>query len=133
MTEQRRGLGLGRVLLVLIVAAVVVGSTGVFPFRQILAQRESVEVAVTKLDALRQENMRLEQQIQALQTPQEVERMAREQFGLVRPGEISYVAVVPEGTVDEPSEPPALELPGENPWWERVWNFLTGGDLVEDG
>jgi cell division protein DivIC len=120
-------------LLVLVAAAIVVAATGVFPFRQILAQRESVDVAETKLDALRQENMRLEQQIQALQTPQEVERMAREQFGLVRPGETSYVAVVPEGVEPEATESVAAELPDERPWWDRVWNFLTGGDLVEDG
>ena len=133
MNDDRRRVRRGRVLLVLIAVAVAVAATGVFPFRQILAQRESVALAETKLDALRHENMLLEQQIRALQTPQEVERMAREQFGLVRPGEISYVAVVPEGGAPERAAPAGAVLPEDEPWWERLWSFLTGDDLVEDG
>lgn len=134
MNGERHGFGLGRFLILAVVVLVVVGASGIFPFRQIIAQNRSVDLAQEQLDALTQENRRLEQEIAALQSPQEVERMAREQFGLVRPGEIAYVAVVPDGdasTSDPPSSPTAFER--STPWWRSLWNFLTGSDLVKDG
>ncbi len=133
MTEERRGFGLGRFLVLALIVIVIVAASGIFPFRQIIAQNRSVELAQEQLDALVQENRRLEQEIAALQSPPEIERLAREQFGLVRPGEIAYVAVVPDdGTVaTPPSSPTAFEK--STPWWRSLWNFLTGSDLVTDG
>jgi cell division protein FtsB len=134
MTGERHGFGLGRFLILAVVVLVVVGASGIFPFRQILAQNRSVDLAQEQLDALTQENRRLEQEIAALQSPQEVERMAREQFGLVRPGEIAYVAVAPEGDAsasDATASPRTFEK--STPWWRSLWNFLTGSDLVKDG
>jgi len=115
--------------------AVVVTAAGIFPFRQIIADRRSVALAQEKLLALREENRLLETEVAALQTDAEVERLAREQFGLVRPGETAYVVVVPEGLEEEPALEPesTLERPGEQPWWLDLWDFLTGGDLVRDG
>ena len=70
-----------------------------------------------------------------LQTDEEVERLAREQFGLVRPGELAYVVVGSSVEATTTTAPPAATLddPGERPWWRDVWEFLTGGDLVHDG
>jgi len=131
MKAERRGLGVRSFVVLSFVVALVAGAAGVFPFRQIIAQRRSVELAEAQLDALIEENRRLEQQIGALESPQEVERLAREQFGLVMPGDVAYVAVVPPGSEPADLEPDvALEKPP--PWWRKVWNFLTGGDLVEE-
>jgi cell division protein FtsB len=114
--------------------AVVVTAAGIFPFRQIIADRRSVSLAQEKLLALREENGRLENEAAALSSDVEVERLAREQFGLVMPGEIAYVVVSPEGEGALPAEPePTLDRPGEQPWWSDLWDFLTGGDLVRDG
>lgn len=114
--------------------AVVVTAAGIFPFRQIIADRRSVAVAQEKLLALREENSRLAAEVEALGTDAEVERLAREQFGLVRPGETAYVVVAPEGEESaEPRPEPTLERPGEQPWWRDLWEFLTGSDLVRDG
>jgi cell division protein FtsB len=114
--------------------AVVVTAAGIFPFRQIIADRRSVSLAQEKLLALREENGRLENEVAALSSDVEVERLAREQFGLVMPGEIAYVVVSPEGEGALPAEPePTLDRPGEQPWWSDLWDFLTGGDLVRDG
>ena len=114
--------------------AVVVTAAGIFPFRQIIADRRSVSLAQEKLLALREENSRLEEEVAALSSDVEVERLAREQFGLVMPGEIAYVVVAPEGEGTLPAEPePTLDRPGGQPWWSDLWDFLTGGDLVRNG
>ncbi len=123
-------------VLTLTALAVVVTAVGIFPFRQIIADRRSVSLAQEQLLALRAENEHLGAQVAVLQTDEEVERLAREQFGLVRPGESAFVVVSPAGeeTATTAAEAPAtLEDPGEQPWWRDVWNFLTGGDLVHDG
>jgi cell division protein FtsB len=114
--------------------AVVVTAAGIFPFRQIIADRRTVSLAQEKLLALRGENSRLEDEVAALGSDAEVERLAREQLGLVFPGETAYVVVVPEGEEAPASEAePTLDRPGEQPWWRDLWDFLTGGDLVRDG
>ena len=133
MSDDRHGFGLGRFLVLAVVVFVIVAASGVFPFRQIIAQNRSVDLAEQQRDALVEENLRLEQQLAALQSPQEVERLAREQFGLVRPGEIAYVAVVPEGAaaLDRTAAPDGFTK--DTPWWRSFWDFITGSDLVTDG
>lgn len=130
--ERRRTLS-GLLALAALVA-VVVTAAGIFPFRQIIADRRTVSLAQEKLLALRGENSHLEAEVAALQSDVEVERLAREQFGLVRPGEIAYVVVSPEGEEAVAAEAePTLDRPGEQPWWRDLWDFLTGSDLVRDG
>ncbi|MFH1331239.1 MAG: septum formation initiator family protein [Actinomycetota bacterium] len=136
MREARGGRTLSGLLALAALVVVVVTAAGIFPFRQIIADRRSVALAQDKLLAMRVENAHLEAAVAVLQTDEEVERLAREQFGLVRPGEISYVVVAPHGeeeaaAVAEPE--PTLIRPGEQPWWRDLWSFLTGGDLVHDG
>jgi cell division protein FtsB len=112
----------------------VVATAGIFPFRQIFAQERAVDLASTQLEAIEAENERLEAEIVALQTPQEIERIAREQLGLVRPGEVGYVVVSPPDSTAFTLPPePTLDRPAEQPWWRDLWDFLTGRDLVDDG
>ena len=127
--ERRRALS--GLLALIALAAVVITAAGIFPFRQIIADRRSVSLAQEQLLALREENARLGAEVAALASDAEVERLAREQFGLVRPGETAYVVLAPEGPEPEPE--PTLDRPGEQPWWRDLWDFLTGGDLVRDG
>ncbi|HUU61532.1 MAG TPA: septum formation initiator family protein [Acidimicrobiia bacterium] len=132
MSKRRRRMS-GLLALAALVA-VVVTAAGIFPFRQIIADRRTVSLAQEKLLALRGENSRLEDEVVALGSDAEVERLAREQLGLVFPGETAYVVVAPEGEEAPAAEvEPTLDRPGEQPWWRDVWNFLTGGDLVRDG
>jgi cell division protein FtsB len=128
--EEKRGFGLGSFLILAVIIGLVAAAAGVLPFRQIIAQQRSVDLAQQQLDALIEENRRLEHQIGALQSPGEVERLAREQFGLVRPGDTAYVVVVPPGTEsDDPQF--EVDLGTSTPWWRNLWDFLTGKDLVE--
>jgi cell division protein FtsL len=122
---------LSGLLALIALAAVVITAAGIFPFRQIIADRRSVSLAQEQLLALREENARLGAEVAALSSDAEVERLAREQFGLVRPGETAYVVIAPEEPEPEPE--PTLQRSGEQPWWRDLWDFLTGGDLVRDG
>lgn len=131
MIDTRRGLGLGGFLLLVFLVLLVVAVAGIFPFRQLLAQERAVDLTRDKLDALVEENLRLEQQIAALKTDEEVERLAREHFGLVMEGEVGYVAVVPEGIIDPVPEGRDTTLEREQPLWGQVWDFLTGRDIVD--
>jgi cell division protein FtsB len=131
MIDTRRGLGMGGFLLLVLLMVLVVAAAGIFPFRQLLAQERAVDLTQEKLDALVGENLRLEQQIAALRTDEEVERLAREHFGLVMAGEVGYVAVVPEGIVDPVPAGRDTTLEREQPWWDQVWDFLTGRDIVD--
>ena len=112
------------VLLLLVVLAVTMA--GIFPIRQIIAQERAVELTQRKLDALNAENDRLEALAEELTTPAEIERMARERFGLVRPGEVGVI-VEWGAPAPEPEPEPSL-VHDERRWFERVWDFVTGRD-----
>ena len=133
MIETKRGLGLGGFVAMSMFILLIVGIAGIFPFRQLVAQERTVDLAQNQLDALVEENRRLEYQIAALQTDEELERLAREHFGLVMPGEIGYVSVVPDDLVDPIPSGRAMTLPPQTPWWSHVWDFLTGRDISSDG
>jgi cell division protein FtsB len=68
-------------------AFVVVLFVFVFPTRSYLAQRGRVGAAQHDLDVLRKQNRELETTARRLQSPSEVQRIARDQFGWAFPGE----------------------------------------------
>jgi cell division protein FtsB len=78
---------------VLAFIALVVGSLfGDGGMLHLLAERERADTLHRQIDALRQENHRLAAEILALrQDPRAVERIAREQLGLARPGETVFI------------------------------------------
>lgn len=124
MTVRNRLQTIVPVLLLIVVAVLV---TNVFPFRQIIASERSIGLANQQLETLRQENARLESEIDALSTDAELERLARAEFGYVAPGEVAYVITDP-GSEPVAEEPTVLEP--RRPWYELVWAFLTGEDYV---
>ena len=97
---------------------------GLVPFKQILSQREAVADAEDRLTTLVSANEHLEYEIAALETPVEIERRAREDFGLVRPGEIAYIVVPVEPEAD--AEPAESEPP--RTWVDALVDFFTGRD-----
>lgn len=68
---------------------------GVFPTRTWLDQRARTSDAEQRLEVLRDQNAALEARAQRLQSDEEIERLAREQFNLVLPGEEAYVVLPP--------------------------------------
>ncbi len=119
------------VMLVVVAAAVVLLAiaTNVVPFRQVVDQRTEIGEARDHLAALVAENATLTQQVAALETPIEVERIAREKLGYVRPGETAYVVIAPEvpaEIVAAPEEPATAEPS----FLAKLWAYVTGADLV---
>ena len=129
---------LRRPVVFLVSAAVLVVSvavtTNALPLRQIVDQQQEVAEAQATLEELTRENDILSDQVDALQTPIEIERLAREKLGYVRPGEAAYVVIeeeVPAAT-DFPAEV-ATEADESDavPFLSQVWDFVTGRDLVD--
>lgn len=113
-------------LLILVVGAAFL--TQVVPYRQIVDSQRQVNDARATLAALEAENRHLEADVAALETEAEIEKLAREKLGYVRPGETAFVVVDPPGTVEAPAPEPLPE-PDEKTWVDRIWEFLTGADL----
>ncbi len=75
-----------------------------------------------RLEALKAENRSLEQRLARLNDPEYQEKLAREQLGLVRPGETSYV-VVPGPT---PTETAVADEPAKQAWHQKLVSWLKG-------
>jgi cell division protein FtsB len=123
----------GWVLALVLLGALALTVSGILPFRQLITQQNQVERTEVQLAAMQEQNRALSEDIEMLDTDAEIERLAREQFGLVRPGEVAYVVV----TSDE--LPVAVEVTDPvvrsdvRPWWRRVLDFVTGSDVDTDG
>ncbi len=86
----RRAAVLGAVVMVL-------GATAIVPLRQYAAQRSKIAALERKIELLAGERSRLERRIRELRDPEELERIARECLGMVKPGEIAFVGVPQKG------------------------------------
>ncbi len=123
----RRGRRVGRALwpVLATLAMVVVLFTAVFPTRTFLAQRSATAAAHQRLEVLSEQNAELEARTSELQGDAEIERLAREQYILVKPGEEAYAmlpAPSPPTTVPADAE---VEPDDRNPV-ERLWDGFTG-------
>ncbi len=107
-TVARRSGRLGDLILAAAVVTVVVVSIGVLA--EPLANRRDADARVALLEeqraALAAENARLEQRVEDLEDPGTIELLAREQQGLVRPGDVPYVLIPPESDRPLIAEPP---------------------------
>ena len=63
----------------------------VYPTRTFLDQRAETNKARSQLEVLQSENARLARESKRLSTDSEIERLAREKYGLVKPGERPFV------------------------------------------
>ena len=96
------------------------------PAQRYLDGRARVEALAAKVDALEAENQRLERRVDDLNDPTNIELLAREQQGFIRPGEVPYTLVPPE--VDRPriTEPRDLASPEPATWFARAWITVQG-------
>jgi cell division protein FtsB len=74
----------------------------VFPARTLLAQRQQTENERKRLELLQEQTRKLDAETRRLQNDAEIERIARDRYNFVRPGEHPYV-VVPPPTTAPPS------------------------------
>ena len=95
------------VLLVSVTAAAVV-FLFVLPGRTLLAQNRSLTVARRQFVALTKENAALAQRISQLKGTAAIEQLARQQYGLVLPGEKAYGVLPPPGSARTVPRPPMV-------------------------
>lgn len=76
-----------------------------------------------QIDSLQSQNVQLQQQIEAARTDQAIETIAREQLGLVNPGDHPVVLTGDDGAdaqaaAPAPPPPPAPPEPTWRQWWD---------------
>ena len=80
----------------------VFGTHGVLAMRRAQKEAESVE---KEIDQINQENQQLQDRVKALKTdPQAIERIAREEMGLARPGEYIFKTAPPAPDASSPAQ-----------------------------
>jgi cell division protein FtsL len=127
MTLLRRpGVALVTLLFLLLGAAFL---TQVVPYRQIIDSQRQVTDAQARLTQLEDENAALQADVEALNTEAEIEKLAREKLGYVRPGETAYVVLDPPGSGRPAEEEVEPFVADDRTWVERIWDFVSGGDL----
>src|SRR4051794_12279863 len=119
-TKARRRaarLPLTRLVGALVGSVLVVGFllVAVFPTRTMLNQRSQTSQARSELTDLQASNRALQKRIDRLQTDDEIERIAREDYEMVRPGEEAYAIL--------PRSENAVVLPD-------VWPFAGAADQL---
>ena len=94
---------------ILVASVVFVGFVfgAVFPTRTYLAQRREIAAASERLELFQAQNGRLQKEVERLGRDDEIERLARSRYHLVRPGEEAY-AILPV-----PDPPPAILPPAQ--------------------
>lgn len=107
-------------------AVVVVLVVFVFPTRTYLEQHHQIELTAAQLRATDQANATMAAEAQKLQTDAEIERLAREQYHLVRPGEEAF-GILPAAA---PSTPTSLATAaaahsssGAGGWWHDLTSW----------
>ena len=78
---------LGMAVTVMLVGLLFVG---VFPARTYLDQRSATKAAEAELREVRAERAAVKRESERLETPAEIEKRAREEFGYKKPGEETY-------------------------------------------
>jgi cell division protein FtsB len=111
-----------RILALLLASVALVGVLLLFvlPGRDYLAQRRTLAAAETRVRVLGAANSQLNQQITLLQTNAEVERRAREYYGLKMPGETPY-AILPSAAPAAPAGSPAPAKTAKASLPSRLW------------
>jgi cell division protein FtsB len=102
-----------------LVVVVVIFAIGyaVLPTRSWLAQRDEIAMREQRLEEIDAANATLEERVKALESPAEIERIARRDLGLVMPGEEPYVVL--------PPAPEPIRLP-------EAWPFTALADALDD-
>lgn len=109
------------------VVAVVMGVgvlfVAVFPTRTWLAQRQELVATEQKVSVLSAQNAEMTARVQRLNTDAEIERLARQDYNLVRPGEEAY-AVLPSPQAPR-ARPSATAEEADPGFWSRMWDDVT--------
>lgn len=132
--RKRRRSRIGTVAFIVLLVALGLVATGVLPVRDYLGRENEVNAAQSRLELLQQQNAKLAGDVEALYSEQEVERIAREQYGFVLPGEVGYVVLTPDEPAQASTPPePVTVVQEERSFLQRIMDFITGSDIATDG
>ncbi len=116
-------------LVVAVLAMLGVFVLAAFPVRAYFDQLREREELAARVRSLTEENRLLVTAAAQLQSDETIERLARERYQLVRPGEEAY-AILPDavhpGVPARPPEPAAATAPAPTGnWLSRAWARVT--------
>ena len=83
----------------------------VYPTRTYLAQQRDLRAVHHRLELFKQQNGRLEAEAKRLESDEEIERIARARFNLVKPGEEAYAIVPVPPKPGDPATPAGVAPP----------------------
>lgn len=89
------------------------------PLQSLDAATSRVDTLTDQRDELSARVEELEERERRLKDPEELELLAREELGLVKPGEIPFVVVTPEPDIAKPTEPGSGDGDGRS-FWQRL-------------
>ena len=92
-----------------LLAAAALAAASLLPYRQYRDQGKSIDRAEQVLSELQERREKIQLQLERAQDPKVVERLAREQLSLVKPGDEIFRVVVPANIINLP---PGWHLPG---------------------
>src|SRR4051812_49792151 len=97
----------------------------VFPARTYFSQRHDLAAADERVRVLSDQNKQRGGRVDKLHTDEEIERLAREQYDLVKPGEEAY-AILPPPESDRPKPAAVQRAPEKSQgFWHKVGDTLT--------
>jgi cell division protein FtsB len=94
---------------VVLLAGVALVAASLFPYQKYRDQGKSIDRAEQVLSELQERREKIQLQLERAQDPKVVERLAREQLSLVKPGDEIFRVVVPADIINLP---PGWHLPG---------------------
>jgi cell division protein FtsB len=111
---------LGQPRIMVLAAMIAAGFILFFPARQFFEQRAHISSLEHKLAQLDSDNATLNSQSKRLSDPSELEALARQRLGLVRPGEKAYFVEPVKPTVTTTSHKEVKPS-----WFQRMWDGFT--------
>lgn len=125
--QARRPRLTGRAAMLLMVLCTLVVALA-YPMRQYVSQRnditdqrQRVRDAKARVEELRDEKARL-------QDDAYVERLAREHLHYVRPGETNYTVIDPDAVKQRPQDQGAAD----RPWYTNLWDGVDNADRTDN-
>jgi cell division protein FtsB len=121
---KARGAVVGTLLVVLMLSAL-------YPIRQYFTQKNELKELTVEEAQLARKIGELTELRSRLLTNDEIERIAREELGMVRPGEIAFAIVPGTENATKKGPPTAPALNAGDParagpsWYERWWDAVV--------
>jgi cell division protein FtsB len=113
-------------LLALVVVVAAVAAMAVGPLQTYTGAADRVDALAATRDRLAEEVGKLEDRRDRLHDPEELEIIARQQLGLVKPGEIPFVVITPEPDLDHVGPDAGEEPAPDDAWYRRLGRWLAG-------